>query len=146
MPNLLNLTHTTDAPAAGSAGIRVGPKTPASWLLSAGQCQTAAPLPVGSDPRSVPRNDPPIKLHHLHPPPSAITPKGYLLPEFYSGATGLTGRFNEGFLLRRLHAGRERTRIAVFDLVRLTPDLVKAFTQAFLLSALLELFVVIIPF
>jgi ATP-binding cassette subfamily B protein RaxB len=44
------------------------------------------------------------------------------------------------------HAGRERTRIAVFDLVRLTPDLVKAFTQAFLLSALLELFVVIIPF
>jgi hypothetical protein len=31
-----------------------------------------------------------------------MTPKGYLLPEFYSGATGLTGRFNEGFLLRRL--------------------------------------------
>src|SRR6267142_1801403 len=24
--------------------------------------------------------NPPIKLHHLHPPPSAITPKGYLLP------------------------------------------------------------------
>src|SRR5712671_305892 len=47
--------------------------------------------------------NPPIKLHYLHPPPSAITPKGYLLPEFYSGATGLTGRFNEGFLLRRLH-------------------------------------------
>src|SRR5271166_1148864 len=46
--------------------------------------------------------NPPIKLHHFHPPPSAITPKGYLLPEFYSGATGLTGRFNEGFLLRRL--------------------------------------------
>src|SRR5438128_10963840 len=49
--------------------------------------------------------NPPIKLHHLHPPPSAITPKGYLLPEFYSGATGLTGRFNEGFLLRRLQYG-----------------------------------------
>src|SRR5207245_7364383 len=47
--------------------------------------------------------NPPIKLHHLHPPPSAMTPKGYLLPEFYSGATGLTGRFNEGFLLRPLH-------------------------------------------
>src|ERR1700740_3085701 len=46
--------------------------------------------------------NPPIKLHHLHPPPSAITPKGYLPPEFYSGATGLTGRFSEGFLLRRL--------------------------------------------
>src|SRR5947209_7798639 len=50
--------------------------------------------------------NPPIKLHHLHPPPSATTPKGYLLPEFYSGATGLTGRFNEGFLLRRLHIYR----------------------------------------
>ena len=24
--------------------------------------------------------NPPIKLHHLHPPPSATTPKGYLLP------------------------------------------------------------------
>ena len=24
--------------------------------------------------------NPPIKLHHLHPPPSAITPKGYLPP------------------------------------------------------------------
>jgi hypothetical protein len=32
-----------------------------------------------------------------------MTPKGYLLPEFHSGATELTGRFNEGFLLRRLH-------------------------------------------
>src|SRR5271165_3957835 len=53
--------------------------------------------------------NPPIKLHHFHPPPSAITPKGYLLPESYSGATGLTGRFNEGFLLRRLqhaHGGK----------------------------------------
>src|SRR3954452_15891704 len=67
MPNLLNLTHTTDAPAAGSAGIRVGPKTPASWLLSAGRSQTAAPLPVGSDPRSVPRNEP----AHKAPPPSS---------------------------------------------------------------------------
>ena len=25
-----------------------------------------------------------------------------MLPEFYSGATGQTGRFSEGFLLRRL--------------------------------------------
>ena len=39
-----------------------------------------------------------------------MTPKGYLPPEFYSGATGLTGRFNEGFLLRRLQIARaERT-------------------------------------
>ena len=39
--------------------------------------------------------------------------KGYLLPEFYSGATGLTGRFNEGFLLRRLHPDMgSRSRVA----------------------------------
>src|SRR3984957_328652 len=56
--------------------------------------------------------NPPIKLNHLHPPPSAITPKGYLLPEFYSGATGLTGRFNEGFLLRRLQPDWPRARIS----------------------------------
>src|SRR5271170_1214756 len=31
--------------------------------------------------------------------------KGYLLPDFYSGgATGISGRFSEGLLLRRFHA------------------------------------------
>jgi hypothetical protein len=29
--------------------------------------------------------------------------KGYLLPDDYSGATGIPGRFSEGLLLRRLH-------------------------------------------
>ncbi|WP_303983986.1 hypothetical protein, partial [Dongia mobilis] len=37
------------------------------------------------------------------PPPSANQAKGYLLPDFYSGATRLSGRFSEGLLLRRLH-------------------------------------------
>jgi ATP-binding cassette, subfamily B, bacterial CvaB/MchF/RaxB len=41
---------------------------------------------------------------------------------------------------------RERESIDIFDLIRLTPDVVRAFAQAFLLSALLELFVVISPF
>ncbi|WP_368413203.1 hypothetical protein, partial [Dongia sp.] len=36
------------------------------------------------------------------PPPSANQAKGYLLPDFYSGATRLSGRFSEGLLLRRL--------------------------------------------
>src|SRR5690348_8020900 len=39
----------------------------ASWLLSAGQSQTAALLPFGSNPRSVPRNEP----AHKAPPPSS---------------------------------------------------------------------------
>src|SRR5262249_56613666 len=36
------------------------------------------------------------------PAPCRLKAKGYLLPEFYSGATGRSGRFNEGLLLRRL--------------------------------------------
>jgi hypothetical protein len=43
-----------------------------------------------------------IEIHVLHPSPSAESKaKGYLLPDFYSGATGLPGRFSEGLLLRR---------------------------------------------
>src|SRR6516165_4808943 len=38
------------------------------------------------------------------PPPPANQTKGYLLPDFYSGATGQPGRFSEGFSLRRLHS------------------------------------------
>ncbi len=33
---------------------------------------------------------------------AAAADKGHLLPDFYSGATGLPGRFSEGFSLRRL--------------------------------------------
>src|SRR5271167_1269845 len=45
-----------------------------------------------------------IEIHVLHPSPSAESrAKGYLLPDFYSGATGTPGRFSEGLLLRRLH-------------------------------------------
>ena len=45
-----------------------------------------------------------VQLHALHPPPLPLSDKGHLLPDFYSGATGLPGRFSsEGFLLRRLH-------------------------------------------
>jgi hypothetical protein len=43
-----------------------------------------------------------VELHALHPPALAASDKGHLLPDFYSGATGLPGRFSEGFLLRRL--------------------------------------------
>ena len=35
-------------------------------------------------------------------PPSTLQAEGYLVLEFYSGATGLSGRFTEGFSLRRL--------------------------------------------
>src|ERR687885_2612 len=48
--------------------------------------------------------DLPIQLHELHPQPSAFNAEGFLLLEFYAGATGPPGRFSEGFLLRRLHS------------------------------------------
>src|SRR5271170_141491 len=47
-----------------------------------------------------------IELHALHPPAPAASDKGHLLPDFYSGATGCSGRFSEGFSLRRLQFAR----------------------------------------
>src|SRR5271155_5589056 len=47
------------------------------------------------------------------PPPSTLQAEGYLVLEFYSGAAGLSGRFTEGFSLRRLHghaANRKRVQ------------------------------------
>jgi hypothetical protein len=59
------------------------------------------PLAQSLDPDRVP--DLRVKLHVLHPPPSADAAQGFQLPDFYSGATDRIGRFTEGFLLRRLH-------------------------------------------
>ena len=65
--------------------------------------QTDEPSPARSAPQS-----------ELHAAPSNKDPrssspalcqskaKGYWLPDFYSGATGIPGRFSEGLLLRRL--------------------------------------------
>src|SRR5258708_24795486 len=61
------MDRASDAPVVASAGTRGEPRTPASWLLSAGRSQTAAPLPGGSHPRSAPRNEP----AHKAPPPSS---------------------------------------------------------------------------
>jgi transposase InsO family protein len=43
-----------------------------------------------------------IQIHVLHPQPSAQKAKSYLPPDYCSGATEQTGRFSEGFSLRRL--------------------------------------------
>ena len=42
------------------------------------------------------------------PRPLPLADKGHLLPVFYSGATGLPGRFSEGFSLRRSQARQPR--------------------------------------
>src|SRR5437879_13322593 len=59
--------RASDAPVVASAGTQAEPRTPASWLLFADRSQTAAPLPVGSDPRSVRRTEP----FHKAPLPSS---------------------------------------------------------------------------
>src|SRR5205807_2406878 len=59
--------RASDAPVVASTGTQAEPRTPASWLLFADRSQTAAPLPVGSDPRSVRRTEP----FHKAPLPSS---------------------------------------------------------------------------
>src|ERR1019366_5035600 len=90
------------APSAGSAGIPAAPRTPAFSPPSAGRSQTDAPPPAGSSPPHTPRAAPARtvpRLSSLRPLP--ILPEDLLLPDFCSGATGLSGRFSEGFSLRR---------------------------------------------
>src|SRR5208282_4022653 len=86
-----------------SAGTQAEPRTPASWLLSAGRFQTAAPLPVGSDPRSVPRTEP----VHIAPLPSSPAlgryAKGLPAAVILLRRNRTDRPLNEGFLLRRLH-------------------------------------------
>src|SRR5947209_13000000 len=98
--------RASDPPVVASAGTQAEPRPPASWLLSAGRSQTAAPLPVGSDPRSVPRNEP----VHKAPLPSS--------PALGRYAKGLPAAV---ILLRRNRTDRHwaaigRTQQAVDDL------------------------------
>src|ERR1700730_17158465 len=74
--------------------------------LSEDQSQIVVPPRDGLAPQSGPHSEP----FHIAPRPSSPAlcrsyAKGYLLPDFYSGATGISGRFTEGLLLRRVQTG-----------------------------------------
>src|SRR5215467_14865927 len=83
----------------------------------------AWPRMSGWSPRSRPNSPPPKRrasspknrragITSSIPRPLPLSDKGHLLPDFYSGATGLPGRFSsEGFLLRRSQT-RQAGRIA----------------------------------
>src|SRR5208283_1188451 len=78
-------------------------RTSSPWRPSGDQSRTAAPPRDGSAPQSEPHSE------HVHKAPRPSSPalclsnaKDHLLPDFYSGATGISGRFSEGLLLRRL--------------------------------------------
>src|SRR6266403_2174850 len=101
--------RASDAPAAGSAGTRAAPKTPASSLPSAGQSHNAAPLPAGSHPQSEPHNEPERKAPHPSSPSPCRFPTKAIccriftpaLPDypaaslraFLSGASSLASRY-----------------------------------------------------
>ena len=79
-------------------------ETPSSWLPSAGRSRTVAPPRDGSTPRSAPHSEPVHRAPRPSSPALCQSAKSYPLPDFYSGATGQSGRFTEGFCLRRLQA------------------------------------------
>ena len=81
-----------------------------SWRLSEGQSQTVVPPRDGLAPQFGPHSEP----VHIAPRPSSPAlcrsdAKGYLLPDFYSGATEIPCRFSEGLLLRRLQSSIIKT-------------------------------------
>src|SRR5580692_2227180 len=90
-------------PAASCERNPAALRTSSSCSQSADQSRIAAPPPA----RSAPQSEPHAVPSNRDPRPSSlalcqIEGKGYLLPDFYSGATGRPGRFSEGLLLRRL--------------------------------------------
>src|SRR5664280_2542464 len=99
------MDQASASPVASCAHNPAAPRTLPSWLPSEGQARTVVPSRDGSAPQSVPHSEP----VHIVPRPSSPAlcqsdAKGYLLPDYYSGATGILGRFSEGLLLRRLHS------------------------------------------
>src|SRR5450756_3182862 len=97
------MDQASASPAASCADNPAAPRTLPSWQPFEDQAQTVGPPPARSSPRSEPHSEP----VHIVPRPSSPAlcqsdAKGYLLPDYYSGATGIPGRFSEGLLLRRL--------------------------------------------
>src|SRR5450756_2174201 len=106
------------SPAPSCAHNPAAPRTLPSWLPSEGQARTVVPPPVRSIPRSEPHSEP----VHIVPRPSSPAlcqsdAKGYLLPDYYSGATGIPGRFSEGLLLRRLQTSERPSRCVTRALI-----------------------------
>src|SRR6266446_9147958 len=98
------MDQASASPAASCARDPAVPRTSSSCSQSADRSRTGAPPPA----RSVPQSEPHAAPSNRDPRPSSLAlcrfeAKGYLPPEFYSGATGMPGRFSEGLLLRRLH-------------------------------------------
>src|SRR5271170_805502 len=102
------------APAACPADTPAAPRTPASSPPCAGRSRIVAPLPAGSAPPRTPL----VALVRIAPRLSSLrlqpsSAEDYLLPDFYSGAAGLSGRFSEGFFHRRLQSSDKLALICI---------------------------------
>jgi hypothetical protein len=65
------------------------------------------------------------------PRPRRLRQRATCCHSFYSGATGPTGRFNEGFLLRNLHIRNGKPVGPGFDAAVTRPRLLDAILRAF---------------
>src|SRR5262249_35289830 len=91
------------SPEASCAHNPVAPRTSSSCSRSVDRSRTGGPPHARSGPQCEPHAAPSNRdSRPSSPPPCRLKATGFRLPEFDSGATGRSGRFNEGFLLRRL--------------------------------------------
>src|SRR5262245_8272672 len=97
------MDQASASPEASCAHNPVAPRTSSSCSRSVDRSRTGGPPHARSGPQCEPHAAPSNRdSRPSSPAPCRLKAKGYLLPEFYSGATGRSGRFNEGLLLRRL--------------------------------------------
>src|SRR5262249_26771183 len=99
------MDQASASPEASCAHNPVAPRTSSSCSRSVDRSRTGGPPHARSGPQCEPHAAPSNRdSRPSSPAPCRLKAKGYLLPELYSGATGRSGRFNEGLLLRRLHS------------------------------------------
>src|SRR5215510_8340452 len=108
------MDQASASPEASCAHNPVAPRTSSSCSRSVDRSRTGGPPHARSGPQCEPHAAPSNRdSRPSSPAPCRLKAKGYLLPEFYSGATGRSGRFNEGLLLRRLRSGSAKRNIDV---------------------------------
>src|SRR5262245_7971206 len=98
------MDQASASPEASCAHNPVAPRTSSSCSRSVDRSRTGGPPHARPGPQCEPHAAPSNRdSRPSSPAPCRLKPQGYPLPEFYSAATGRSGRFNEGLLLRRLH-------------------------------------------
>src|SRR6516165_7973447 len=109
------MDQASASPEASCAHNPVAPRT-SSCSRSVDRSRTGGLPHARSGPQCEPHAAPSNRdSRPSSPAPCRLKAKGYLLPEFYSGATGRSGRFNEGLLLRRLQPSENHAAIVTLN-------------------------------